>query len=824
MKFLLICFISLIPATTFSQDRITGVPVDARSQSSLDMVFSNYSLFRIDPVEVSNIASSARSGRFDVQFDFSGTASFDLSLAEISIMSEEYRSMAGTSSGTIIEPKPDIRTFRGINNAGGKTSLTFFNGSVYGLLNDGSKQYFIEPLNYLLPGASSDIFVLYETDDVIPNAALTCGVVEMAEQQPPVIPDNAGLTCVQVQLAIASDFSMFTKYGSSAAVQAHNVGVMNNVLWDYVNAQFNNNVEFTIVGQYVSTALASDPSSPLYTGTHASTILANFRTWGNAGNFGLTYDVAQMWTNRDIDGDGAGGNNGVIGLAYVGVVCGASRYHILEDFAGTIPGGSGFALRVLTSHEIGHNFSASHDAAGSPYIMAPSVQNTNIWSAASIASVDGHVGSVGCLAACSTAGAPIADFISTPEGACAGNSIQFIDHTLHGPTSWSWTFPSGSPSSSSIRNPLVSFASPGIYGISLNATNAAGSDTYFRPILISSAPTAACANTGSGTTNSGVIAFNLENINSSSGGTAADGNKYIDRSCSQSTRLEANTTYTASATVGTTNPSNQFNLVQLFIDYNNDGDFADANEAVYSSPSCYIGTHNFSFTTPAFPPVTNQFLRIRLIAKDCVGGVNSCYNVTNGQIEDYSVFFASGSLVPVQMISFTGRQNGSDNLLSWITASEVNHDNFQLERSVNGTDFITIATINGTGSSGLGASYEYTDRVGATSQKYWYRLRIVDLSGRFTFSNIVFLDKENQELVIYPNPVKSGEALQVSGTGITKGELFDLPGRLIKAIEINPANQNFTFPVPATLGAGTYLLRFKKGEQFITRKIIISNR
>ena len=53
-------------------------------------------------------------------------------------------------------------------------------------------------------------------------------------------------------------------------------------------------------------------------------------------------------------------------------------------------------IRVLQSHELGHNFNALHDPPGGT-IMAPSVNGSNVWSSASKARINGHISSSGCL-------------------------------------------------------------------------------------------------------------------------------------------------------------------------------------------------------------------------------------------------------------------------------------------------------------------------------------------------------------------------------------------------------------------------------------------
>lgn len=75
--------------------------------------------------------------------------------------------------------------------------------------------------------------------------------------------------------------------------------------------------------------------------------------------------------------------------------------------------------------------------------------------------------------------APTSDFASDKNIICEGESVQFIDQTYFGnPTSYTWTFAGGNPSTSSQKNPIVTYAQKGNYDVELTTTNAAGSNTY----------------------------------------------------------------------------------------------------------------------------------------------------------------------------------------------------------------------------------------------------------------------------------------------------------------------------------------------------------
>jgi uncharacterized repeat protein (TIGR02543 family) len=72
---------------------------------------------------------------------------------------------------------------------------------------------------------------------------------------------------------------------------------------------------------------------------------------------------------------------------------------------------------------------------------------------------------------------PVANFSGSPTTVNEGQSVSFTDLSTNSPTSWSWSFPGGTPSSSTAQNPTVTYGAAGTYNVSLTATNSAGQDT-----------------------------------------------------------------------------------------------------------------------------------------------------------------------------------------------------------------------------------------------------------------------------------------------------------------------------------------------------------
>jgi PKD repeat protein len=80
---------------------------------------------------------------------------------------------------------------------------------------------------------------------------------------------------------------------------------------------------------------------------------------------------------------------------------------------------------------------------------------------------------------------PMAYFCASGEMICAGSTVSFTDKTYSGaPVTWTWTFPGGTPATSNLQNPVVTYNTPGEYTVTLVATNPVGASTYIRYGLI----------------------------------------------------------------------------------------------------------------------------------------------------------------------------------------------------------------------------------------------------------------------------------------------------------------------------------------------------
>jgi PKD repeat protein len=222
-----------------------------------------------------------------------------------------------------------------------------------------------------------------------------------------------------------------------------------------------------------------------------------------------------------------------------------------------------------------------------------------------------------------------ANFTGTPTAVIVGNAVTFTDNTSCNPTSWSWSFPGGTPATSTSQNPVVTYNTVGTYSVTLVATNASGSDTETKAnyITVSNTPLNYCSSQGNNYSYEWIsrVAFNsFVNVSGASG--------YTDY-----TSLIAPMTPGAAVSVSLTPAFSGTSLKEvwrIWIDYNKDGDFTDAGETVFSPvASKTVVTGNFTV-----PSNASGQTRMRVSMKYGVAP-GPCEVFSFGEVEDYTVSF-----------------------------------------------------------------------------------------------------------------------------------------------------------------------------------------
>ncbi|MDB5226915.1 MAG: C-terminal target protein [Bacteroidota bacterium] len=133
---------------------------------------------------------------------------------------------------------------------------------------------------------------------------------------------------------------------------------------------------------------------------------------------------------------------------------------------------------------------------------------------------------------------------------------------------------------------------------------------------------------------------------------------------------------------------------------------------------------------------------------DCASG---------GQIVIFQSILIPTQVLPVELTSFTGYNDGNINVLNWITASEMNTLKFVVEKSIDGENFTYIGERPAAGNSYVPLHYTLDDPYPVVGKNY-YRLKMIDKDGQFKYSEKILIKvystSANTDGIvrIYPNP------------------------------------------------------------------------
>lgn len=145
------------------------------------------------------------------------------------------------------------------------------------------------------------------------------------------------------------------------------------------------------------------------------------------------------------------------------------------------------------------------------------------------------------------------------------------------------------------------------------------------------------------------------------------------------------------------------------------------------------------------------------------------------------------ALLPLTLLHFSGTENEGKVRLLWKTTSEQNTAKFVIEFSKDGVDFSSIGSLPAAGQTTQEKTYEFFD-VDAKPGVNYYRLKMIDIDGKFTYSSIirVVLGQKQTKLVLYPNPAREHVIVKHPGSAdYSQLKVIDLNGSLVKMIKLN---------------------------------------
>jgi hypothetical protein len=190
-------------------------------------------------------------------------------------------------------------------------------------------------------------------------------------------------------------------------------------------------------------------------------------------------------------------------------------------------------------------------------------------------------------------------------------------------------------------------------------------------------------------------------------------------------------------------------------------------------------------------------------------------------VGDTFTVLGAGTPLPVDLTAFTAEKHGPAVALAWRTASELNSDRFEVERSRDARVFDRIGSMAAKGTTTVPSDYNFLDdKYPAEASVLYYRLRQMDRNGAARFSPVRAVQLGKQaDMVLYPNPAH--EAFTVAGVAAgAKLAVFDALGRQITTSTAD-ASGTAHLTLPAGLAAGVYVVRVLGGNEASARRLVV---
>ena len=183
----------------------------------------------------------------------------------------------------------------------------------------------------------------------------------------------------------------------------------------------------------------------------------------------------------------------------------------------------------------------------------------------------------------------------------------------------------------------------------------------------------------------------------------------------------------------------------------------------------------------------------------------------NVYFDDISL--TKSSIVPVTLLSFSGRKVNGNNQLNWQLANTIDAEKIELERSSNAIHFNNIATIISNNNSN-----NFIDANNNNEVDQYYRLKIISRDGSIFYSNVIVIKTNNlPSIILSPNPASS--TLTVSGlsqAGMLS--IFDCSGSNLFSTTLQ--NTSIRLSV-SQFPEGVYIIRFSNSKNTVCKKLLV---
>jgi hypothetical protein len=220
---------------------------------------------------------------------------------------------------------------------------------------------------------------------------------------------------------------------------------------------------------------------------------------------------------------------------------------------------------------------------------------------------------------------------------------------------------------------------------------------------------------------------------------------------------------------------------------------------------------------------------------------NPPYTYSNIDLDEFAIILTGPQLqpLPIKLIDFSAEKSGEKSaMLNWSSASESNSSYFGIERSKDKVKWTNVGQVAAAGNSQIILNYQYLDKdvySGVSSNlTVYYRLKMVDLDGSFSYSPIESVKFGNSsrdvvdnadDFVVYPNPASEGIHVEWDIDQVkqpTSLEFYDLSGKLVYTEKVEEqTDQKYVDFTKTNIQSGLVLMRVLSGDETINYQQIV---
>jgi len=177
------------------------------------------------------------------------------------------------------------------------------------------------------------------------------------------------------------------------------------------------------------------------------------------------------------------------------------------------------------------------------------------------------------------------------------------------------------------------------------------------------------------------------------------------------------------------------------------------------------------------------------------------------------------SALPIKLENIIASRIGDNNLIEWVSGTETKGAYFEIQSSNDGKTFEAIGKVNAMGSN---SKYSFTDDNAADNTTTYYRLKMVDNNGSFSYSNVVSVATVAHQFTISPNPAKDFVSINFNKT-IETGTITvrNLRGKTVAQQTFEGNTTSFKLDTQ-TLANGVYVVTVTTTEGSYNQKLLIS--